>query len=728
MKIFNKKLSLALCALAISADVVSAEVRKDRDVETLRKYVIEQVLSARIEDADIKKIVESARPDGTWPNIDYTNVKREAFQHKIHLKNLEMLAIAYQKKGSSWRGNRKVKDAFDKGVAYWVAHDFQCENWWNNEIGTPMSFITMLLAMDHHLNDEQVASMLPIAKRANLQAYGARPSGDRIKLAGLEAKWGLFCRDAEVVQKMMNEIQNEIQMRHSDERGIQADYSFHHRPDRVNNTLTYGLDFVNVFAEWAYYAANTRFSFSNNSLKLAVDYYLDGVCKQMVYGKLEDTGILNRDITRIQKPVMSPETPERLMKSTDYRRDELQQIVNVRIGKSDSVSTFAKFFWQTEHFVVQRPAYYTSVRMYSVRNKNMEEPYNNEGIYNHFRADGTNYLTLRGDEYLNMAPMTDWTSIPGTTAPVLEKMPDMWQIQKEGQTDFVGGVTDGTCGAVAFDFRSPHFPVKAKKSWFFFKNEYVCLGTGIKASCKYPIATIVNQCYLRGDVMNLDGQTVQSLPKGKHEKETSYGIWHNGVGYVFPNGENISITNKEESGSRFEISPRSDASKEVEYADVFKARIEHGAHPRNAEYVYVVLPQVSADEWQAYSKSPKVRVLSNTPQLQAVEHVDEGIIYLNGYQTFTADLGGQKGKVTADSPAMVMLVYSKDNVLTEVVVSDPTRKLGRIHLTFTGKYSLSALNSSDVQCHYSMSKDQTYMSIGLPEGDMAGSSVTVKIK
>ena len=283
MKIFHQKLSMALCVLALSNNILSAEAHRDKDVEILRRHVVEQTLSAPIDEAEINQIVETARPDGTWPGIDYTNVKREAFQHKIHLRNLEKLAIAYQKKGCAWKGNRKVKQAFDKGVAYWVANDFQCENWWNNEIGTPTSFITMLLAMDRHLNKEQIASMLPIAKRANLQAYGARPSGDRIKLAGLQAKWGLFCRDAVVVDAMMKEIEKEIKMRHSDERGIQADFSFHHRPDRVNNTLTYGLNFVDVFSEWAYYVANTRFSFSNASLKLAVDYYLDGVCKQMVY-------------------------------------------------------------------------------------------------------------------------------------------------------------------------------------------------------------------------------------------------------------------------------------------------------------------------------------------------------------------------------------------------------------------------------------------------------------
>lgn len=728
MKIFHQKLSMALCVLALSNNILPVEAHRDKDVEILRRYVVEQTLSAPIDEAEINQIVETARPDGTWPGIDYTNVKREAFQHKIHLRNLEKLAIAYQKKGCAWKGNRKVKQAFDKGVAYWVANDFQCENWWNNEIGTPTSFITMLLAMDCHLNKEQVASMLPIAKRANLQAYGARPSGDRIKLAGLQAKWGLFSRDAGVVDAMMKEIEKEIKIRHSYERGIQADFSFHHRPDRVNNTLTYGLDFVDVFSEWAYYVANTRFSFSKASLKLAVDYYLDGVCKQMVYGKLEDTGILNRDITRVQEPVMFSVTPERLMETTNYRKEELQNVVNARKGKRYSIETFAKFFWQTEYFVVQRPHYYTSVRMYSVRNKNMEEPYNNEGIYNHFRADGSNYLTLRGDEYLNMAPMTDWTCIPGTTSPLLDKMPDMWQIQKEGQTDFVGGVTDGICGAAVFDFRSPHFPLKAKKSWFFFKDEYVCLGVDIQSSCKYPIATTLNQCFLNGEVKILNGQSVQNLSKGLHKMDQVSGIWHNEVGYVFPESENVSISAEMKSGSRFKISPRSDSSKKKECADIFMARVEHGIRPRKADYVYVVLPGASVEDWREYSQHPAIKILANTAQLQAVEHVEERLVFLNGYQNFSVDLGNQRGKFGVDSPAMVMLHYAKDGALAELNVSDPTRKLGRVHLVVSGNHPLSKVGTPTAKSWYNASENQTYISVMLPQGDMAGSSVKVKFE
>lgn len=204
------KILILICLLEVGT--LDMQAGKDKDVAYLREKVTEQLLDVPISDKQIRTIVETVRPDGTWPGIDYVDVSRTAFQHVRHLNNLVQLAIAYQQKGSPWKGNKSVKQAFDKGLAYWLAHDFQCENWWNNEIGTPTSFITMLLVMDKHLTKGQIDGMLPIARRANLNASGARPSGDRIKIAGLQAKTALFCWDAAQVSDVMQVIEGEIKI------------------------------------------------------------------------------------------------------------------------------------------------------------------------------------------------------------------------------------------------------------------------------------------------------------------------------------------------------------------------------------------------------------------------------------------------------------------------------------------------------------------------------------
>lgn len=68
----------------------------------------------------------------------------------------------------------------------------------------------------------------------------------------------------------------------------------------------------------------------------------------------------------------------------------------------------------------QRPHYFASVRMYSTRNHSVEVPYNEEGLRNHFLADGSNFLTRTGNEYNEIMPVYDWRKIPGTT--VVQKL------------------------------------------------------------------------------------------------------------------------------------------------------------------------------------------------------------------------------------------------------------------------------------------------------------------
>jgi chondroitin AC lyase len=44
------------------------------------------------------------------------------------------------------------------------------------------------------------------------------------------------------------------------------------------------------------------------------------------------------------------------------------------------------------YFVHQRKNYFASVRMYSSRQNNVEEPYNEEGLKNHHLPDGSNFF------------------------------------------------------------------------------------------------------------------------------------------------------------------------------------------------------------------------------------------------------------------------------------------------------------------------------------------------
>ncbi len=689
------------------------------ELELLRQKVVAEMMTPEVNETHARELMATIRPDGTWPGIDYVDVSNTGFQHADHLSNMVELSRAFKKKGSKLKGDKKLKQVIYSALDYWLANDFICQNWWHNQIGTPNALITLLLIMDTDLTKEQVAKTLPMVGRAHLTASGARPSGDRIKIAGILAKTLLFNHDEAQFAEVIRVIEGEIKF-NTGQRGMQHDYSFHHREDRVNNTLSYGLGYADAFAEWAAFVAGTKYQFSDKPLQHLIDYYLDGICKQMVYGKYDDPGTKNRDITRSDRhQAMGTKTPERLMKTTSYRKNELEEIVKIRQGETVPTLSFAKFFWQTEHFSFQRPEFFTSVRMHSTRNDNMEVPYNGEGLMNHHRGDGTNYISRTGDEYTNIAPVCDWQKIPGTTILQKPELPSENEIQKKGLTEFVGAVTDGKYGAVAYDFKSPHDPVTAKKAWFFFDDEYVCLGTGINSRTKLPVATTINQCLLNGNVMLMNGNKKSTVEKGERSLNEVKWILHDGIGYIFPEVQKVNLSNQAQTGSWFKVNRQSDSPKDEISKNVFKLWIDHGTQPTNASYQYIVVPATTEQEMDKAGQ--QVKILSNTLEIQAVKHsglnICQIVFYTSGEMKVSENL-----TIGMDSPGTVM-VKTDGTAVKQISVADPSRKLGKIHLTVSGKFEKTGSNFKSV---WNKEKGTSVISIDLPQTVYAGKSVTIE--
>lgn len=80
------KILILICLLELGT--LDMQAGKDKDVAYLLEKVTEQLLDVPISDKQIRTIVETVRPDGTWPGIDYVDVSRTAFQHVRHLNNL----------------------------------------------------------------------------------------------------------------------------------------------------------------------------------------------------------------------------------------------------------------------------------------------------------------------------------------------------------------------------------------------------------------------------------------------------------------------------------------------------------------------------------------------------------------------------------------------------------------------------------------------------------------
>ncbi|AXY73439.1 chondroitin lyase [Paraflavitalea soli] len=650
-----------------------------QDISTIKKRVVDDLLAPSVNKEEIDQLIKTIQPDGTWPGIDYKDVSRTGFQHKQHLDNMLELARAYKKKGAASFTAPPVKAAFSLALDYWLAHDFRCDNWWWNEMGTPNLMINTLLVMDDALTEKQKKEGLAIAHRANMETFGARPGGDLMPIAGMFAKQGLFMENADTLRKALKAMAADIKI--SNERGLQPDMSFHHRTDNVISTLTYGSNYASSFAYWAAKIRGAGFSFPDSSIRLVTDYFLDGICQSLVYATYPDPGAMNRDISR--KNALDAEDvslPRNLRQASDYRAKELETIIAIREGKTKPVITKDRYFWHSHYYTHQRPDYYASVRMHSARANNMEEPHNEEGIKNHYYGDGSFFLSRTGREFSNIFPVWDWRKVPGATIVQKADFPHWKQLAKKGLTDFAGGVSDGKYGVAAFDFASVHDPLRARKSWFFFDNEIVCLGAGIQIDTAVDIATTLNQCLLKGEVVVNKQSKNTTLQSGKHTLPNVSWVYHDSIAYFFPQPTTVQISNGEATGNWRQINHQAWATEETVKKNVFTLWLDHGIQPKNATYAWIALPNVDAVTASKYSKKSPIRILANTPELQAVEYTGlqrTGIVFYKAGSIKVSD----KLTVATTQPCIVMIKAKGATVSAmAIAISDPTQKLSFLQL------------------------------------------------
>lgn len=715
------------------------------DIEIVKERVTQELLPSKVDDAAVSQLLETLQADGTWPGINYQDVSRTGFEHRLHLANMVTLARAYQTKTSSFFRKKSLKQEIERALNHWVSKDYLCDNWWHNQIGTPNGLVSLMLLIGSELDPSLVAKAQPMISRAHIDAPGARPGGDRIKIAGIQAKNLLFLGEAEKFATIIKVIEGEIKFsewvgasygygfrhiptgfsnREMGGRGIMHDYSFHHRVDGVNNTLSYGLGYADAFVEWAVYTTGTRFEFSDEKLEQLIDYFLDGICKTAVYGKFPDAGAKNRSISRegALRPY-SATIAENLLRTSTYRKAEMEEIIAIRNDGIDPTLSHASWFWHSEHFSYQRPDWFASVRMYSTRTHNMEEPYNSEGLLNHHRGDGANHLSRTGDEYRDIWPVYDYQKIPGTTIMQKPEMPVPEEIQKLGTTDFVGAASEGTYGTVAFDFRSAHDPLVARKSWFFFDDEYVCLGAGI--SCRneeLSVVTTLNQCLLRDEiVLSSEGQTA-ALPRGETACENADWIYHDQIGYVFPTPTSIRVQNSAAKGSWWRINQQTDSPKDELSLDVFKLWLDHGPRPSEETYAYIVVPATSIETLEQGTSQENISVLSNSPEMQAVSHASLQMYQIVFYQAGEIQIS-EELKLKCETPGIVMLqVRAADEII--LTVADPNRDLGAMHLSLSTKIEKQGENFTS---YWNERKKVSEILIDLPKGHFTGSSVTVRL-
>ncbi|TCC95757.1 chondroitinase-AC [Pedobacter hiemivivus] len=691
-------LSMLISRLAKAQSGDAASLIMQRIVLDLRKPV-------RSVDKAAEKNLATLQPNGSWKGIDYKDRTITNWQPNDHLVKLESLVQGYITKDSRYFSDDQTLDAITRAIKYWYDQDPKSSNWWHNEIGTPQALGEILIMLRN--GESRIPTDLEalLIERMNRGVIEKQTGANKTDVALHYFYRALLTNNQALLASSAAELFEPIKLMHYDE-GLQYDYSYLQHGAQLQIS-SYGAVYISGILKMINYVQGTPYAISNEKLQMFFRYYRETYLKA-IRGSYMDFNAEGRGVSR----------PNILRKNTEKSRLITATMIDPlhadewrsAIARTDStaapdykIEPLHKQFWIGDYVMHLRPGYSFNVRMVSNRTKRSESG-NKENLFGRYLSDGATNIQVRGPEYYNIMPVWEWDKIPGTTTRDYAEdrlTTKFWG--EDGSNAFAGGVSDGMYGAstYALDYDS----LSAKKAWFFFDQEIVCLGADIRSNTPESIVTTVNQSWLNGDVLGSGikgklGKGKMEVFKGDHQSW----ILHDGIGYVFPESVDLSLSTNTQKGSWYKINnahPKGALS-----GSVFKLWINHGVKPEGAKYVYVVLPGIkNATPLSNFAKSG-IKILANTGQLQAVSNEQ-----LNMLQAIFYEPGVLKTSAyTIKSDKACALLIKALNGKVVISVADPLQKETNAVISIT--------NNKD-------GKTMDYP-VSFPQQAFAGSTVTLK--
>ena len=638
-------------------DPTKASRKKVKTMEPKDDYdlVLQRVRQQLYEATPLEKLDKGATslmkmlsPDGTWAQIDYKCFFRTNWEPATHLNYVRQLCTAYTNPESTLYGNDVLYRAIDKALRAWNKYQPRSYNWWYNEISAPkmMADILALLQAGVEKPDESVIKgLMKMMEQSDPRKWTGANKQD---IAMHHMIRGCVLKSDSIVNINVSEFFEPVRI--TDFEGIREDLSY----QQHNNQIYiggYGTVFVDNIAKIAPLFRGTRYALSDAQLKLFSEF-VRSTYLNVFRSRYMDFSVCGRSVSR--KKILDLGAYANLFKKMkELDPDHAQEYEeaaqrfatqNPTIGRTDR----NKMYWTSDYMLHNRKRYDISVRAVSEKTCRSESG-NGENLWGTYLSEGATGIRVKGDEYLDIFAVWEWDKIPGTTLPAGEvENHNDWGVA--GVSKFVCGASDGLYGAMAYAMED--YGMKAKKGYFLFDNEMVCLGAGIEApETDKTIHSTINQCHLSGDVYLLakDFSSANKLnPESLVEQSYEGWIWHNRVGYYLPEATAIQLKNTTQKGRWSKINFNQSGDEVAQ--PIFNLSIPHGAKPQEASYAYIVVPGVASPISLKSYDANAILIVSNTKALQAVYHKGLDVAEVIFYTPGEIEIAGCK--LTADKPGV----------------------------------------------------------------------------
>lgn len=505
-------------------------------------------------------ILAAQRPDGSWPEVDYTANTLGLWAPGVgHIRERTLvLARLYQRSH-----DQRYAEAVRRALDWWVAAKLRCRNWWWNEIGAPQDFGTAALLIEKTLTPEDRRRYADYLECSQIRMTGQ----NRVWLARVVMIRGLLRRDEALVDKAVKTIADEVVVSQGPE-GIASDWSFRQHGPQLQFG-NYGASFLMNMARLANVFATTRWAFSDEKLDILYHLGQDGFRWTLWNGNL-DHSCLCRQICFDAQRRKAAAIAEALVTLEGAGR------------KFPSESPRGFRYYPEGAFAVYRPGtWMATVKMCTPKVLETETWVNGENTLGGHLSDGALFTYVTGREYENIGPLwKNWRLIPGVTSyadlpPVQRNWPKIGANECDDITALPAPAGPGA--TLAFGFRRDGLSLT--KRWTFTPDGILCSGEGLSSTnTASRVVTCVEHALAAPDCRVLpyaDGRLV---------------VVNGPITYTIHAPEKaIAVKIEERAGDWEGIYPPS-VGHPVR-ARVLEITIDHGIAPKNASYLYAISPQ-----------------------------------------------------------------------------------------------------------------------------------------
>jgi hyaluronate lyase len=301
-----------------------------------------------------------------------------------------------------------------------------------------------------------------------------------------------------------------------------------------------------------------------------------------------------------------------------------------------------------------------------------------ENLRGWYTGDGMTYLYNNdlGHYADSFWSTVDPHRLPGTTVDTIIRTNGSGDSYRPSANNQVGGASIlGRYGVVAMHLNAWIGTLSARKSWFMFDNEIVCLGNSVSSTDGRGAETIIENRRLGVYGNNAFTVNGAAKPTGPGWSETMVNtLWAHlagsspgaDIGYYFPSATNVKVLREARSGALYDINTTY-GSKTRSTRNYLTMYVDHGTNPSGGAYSYVLLPGMSASTVEAYAANPDIAVVQNNNNATAVKENKLGITAAN----FWKDTSNYVAGISSDHKAAVIL--RNDGSVLDIGISDPTQ-------------------------------------------------------